>query len=272
MKGYFLLGLVAIISFNSNSFRAQEESGVFFGVNVGSHIASKKTAMMYSGGSNFSNYGIEWAFQNPYYKTDFDNYFQYPYEIVELPIGMTYRPSIEIGGILGYRVDQSLDFFVEANFGMLKVQDVFVVEIRNPNTNTVNYPLEQFPVFGEEQRLNINGGVRISIFENNGVVGYLPLFGNFNSVKLERNYFVVNNKQYNIVHNVQGITNNRPGGTGYGAGSGLGIKYQFADQFILDASYNAIYSKVTMIRETDTQPAFAEWGIHHSILLKIIWG
>lgn len=251
---------------------SQDESKVFFGVNIGSHIASKKTAMMYSGGSNFSLYGIEWAFSHPYYKPDFDTYFEYPYTIVELPIGMTYRASVEVGGIIGYHVDNSLEVYAEANIGMLKVQDVFVVEIQNPNTNTVNYPLEQLPVFGEEQRLNLNFGARFTLFENNGVFGYLPLFGNFNNVKVERNYFVVNNREYNLVHNIQGITNERPGGSGYGAGSGLGIKYRLSDKFLIDASYNAIYSKVTMIKESSVQPEFSTWGLHHSVLLRILWG
>ncbi|WP_258541436.1 hypothetical protein [Parvicella tangerina] len=251
---------------------AQDDSGIFFGVNLGAHIANKKTAIMYSGGSNFSLYGIEWAFDHPNYKPDFDNYFQYPYEIVELPQDMTYRPSLEIGGIIGYSVDQSLDIFLEANVGMLKVQDVFVVEIQDPTSTSVDYPLEQFPVFGEEQRLNINAGLRFTVFENNGVIGYLPLFGNFNSVKIERNYFVVNNREYNIVHNIQGITNERPGGTGFGGGSGFGFKYRLSDQIILDASYNAHYTKVTMIKESSIRPEFSEWGLHHSVLLRILWG
>lgn len=250
---------------------SQEDKGIFLGVNIGAHIANKKTAIMYSGGSNFSLYGIEWAFSHPNYKPDFDNYFQYPYEIVELPQDMTYRPSLEIGGIIGYNIDQSLGFYLEANFGMLKIQDVFVVEIKDPTATSVNYPLEQFPVFGEEQRFNLNAGFRFTVFENNGVVGYLPLFGNFNSVKVERNFFVVNNKQYNIVHNIQGITNERPGGNGFGGGSGFGIKYRLSDQFVLDASYNAIYSKVTMIKESSIQPEFSSRGIHHSILLRILW-
>lgn len=250
----------------------EEESGWFFGVNIGSHIANKKTAMMYSGGSNYSMYGIEWAFQNPYYKPKLDAYFQYPYSIVELPNGMTYRPSVEIGGIIGYQADESVAIYAEANVGMLKIQDVFVVEIRDPNTTSVEYPLEQFPVYGEEQRLNINAGARFTIFNKNGVMGYLPLFGNFNSVKLEKNYFIINNETYNIVHNIQGITNNRPGGVGYGLGSGIGFKYRLNDNFLIDASYNGIYSKITMIRESSTQPEFSAWGLNHSILLRILWG
>ncbi|MCB9187977.1 MAG: hypothetical protein H6599_01720 [Flavobacteriales bacterium] len=269
MKKFICSFIALSLSFTSIG---QDETGLFFGINAGAHMANKKTAIMYSGGSNFSLYGIEWAFSYPNYKTDFDNYFQYPYEIVELPQDMTYRPSLEIGGILGYNVDNSLSVFAEANFGMLKVQDVFVVEVQNPNTGSVNYPLEQFPVFGEEQRLNFNLGARFTLFENNGLVGYLPLFGNFNSVKIERNYFIVNNKQYNIVHNIQGITNQKPGGNGFGGGSGLGIKYRMSDKIVLDASYNALYTKVTMIRETSTQSAFSVWGLHHSVLLRVLWG
>ncbi|MCB9196008.1 MAG: hypothetical protein H6600_08575 [Flavobacteriales bacterium] len=266
-----ILFILAFISI-SNIHSQEDESGFFFGVNIGSFMANKNTAMMYSGGSNYSLYGIEWAFQNPNYKPDLDNYFQYPYSIVELPQGMTYRPSVEIGGIIGYHVDESVALYAEANVGKLKVQDVFVVEIDNPNTNSVQKPLEQFPIYGEEQRLNFNGGARFTVFKQNGVLGYLPLFGNFNSVKLERNYFIVNNKIYNIVHNLQGITNNRPGGVGYGFGTGLGFKYRISDKILVDACYSGVYAKVTMIRESSTQSAFTAWGLHHSILFRILWG
>ena len=203
---------------------AQGEKGGYIGLNGGAFFANKNTAMMYSGGNNFSIYGIEWAFQNQYYKPDLDNYFQYPYEIVELPEGMTYRPSLDLGIIAGFNMDESAGLFIEMNVAQLKVQDVFVVEINNPNNTNPGDQYEQIPIFGEEQRLNINAGLRFRVFENNGLTGFVPLYLNVNAVQLKRNYVYINNRQYNIVPNIQGYTVDMPGGTGVGGGSGFGDK------------------------------------------------
>jgi len=260
-KSIFLIMLMSIL-IDSN---AQKESGVFVTLGAGTHIANKKTAMMYSGGSNFTPFGIESVFSNPQIKPEFDAFFQYPYSIVELPEGMKYRPSVEVGAMVGYRNENGTVFYLESNFSNLKVEDVFVVEVQNPNVGG-QFPLEQFAVFGEERRLNLNLGVQLTVNEINGAEIYLPVFANMNSTRLENNYFVVNNKQYQINHIVPGFPNQKPGGIGFGAGSGLGVRYALNSSFTFDVGYNLIYSRVRMTEQ------FFPWGIHHSVMLKVIWG
>jgi hypothetical protein len=242
-----------------------QESGVFVGLGAGSHIANKKTAMMYSGGSNFTAFGISSIFSNPTIKPEFDTYFQYDYAIVELPEGMRYRPSVEVGALLGYRSETGTVFYLESNFSNLRVEDVFVVEVKNPNTGG-QYPLEQIPLFGFERRLNMNAGFQLNIAESGGAQVYWPLFANMNSVRVDKNYFVVNNKQYFISHVVPGFPDQKPGGLGFGGGSGLGVRYPVSESITADFSYNLIYSRVRMTEQ------FREWGVHHSVMLKIIWG
>lgn len=243
----------------------QKESGAFVTIGAGAHIANKKTAMMYSGGSNFTPYGIESVFSNPQIKPEFDAYFQYPYSIVELPEGMKYRPSVEAGVMAGFRNESGTVFYFESNFSNLKVEDVFVVEVQNPNVGGI-YPLEQFAVFGTEKRLNLNLGVQLTVNEFNGAELYWPIFANMNSVRVDKNYFVVNNRQYQINHIVPGFPNQKPGGVGFGAGSGLGVRYSLNPTFTFDVSYNLIYSQVKMTE------LFRPWGAHHSIMVKFIFG
>ena len=124
---------ISIFSFvlllaSTSLFNAQKESGVFVSLGAGSHIANKKTAMMYSGGSNFTPFGIEATLSNVLTKPEFDAFFQYPYTIVELPEGMRYRPSVEIGAMAGYRTENGTVVYLESNFSNLKIEDVFVVE------------------------------------------------------------------------------------------------------------------------------------------------
>ena len=83
MKKIVLLLFVSIITFSSIS--AQENGSAFFGINVGGFFANKNTSILYTGADASSNYGVEDLFSNTINKPIFDNYFQYPYAIVELP-------------------------------------------------------------------------------------------------------------------------------------------------------------------------------------------
>jgi hypothetical protein len=242
-----------------------QESGVFVGLGAGAHMANKKTAMMYSGGSNFTAFGISNIFSNPQIKPELDSYFQYDYSIVELPEGMRYRPSVEVGAMAGYRTETGTVFYLESNFSNLRIEDVFVVEVKNPNTGG-QYPLEQIPLFGFERRVNINAGFQVNIAESGGAQVYWPLFANMNSVRVDKNYFVINNKQYFISHVVPGFPNQKPGGMGFGGGSGLGVRYPIDSRITADFSYNLLYSRIRMTEQ------FREWGVHHSVMVKIIWG
>ena len=77
------------------SVLAQNESGLIIGVNIGGYSANKNTAGLYKGDVTTNN--IYTIFNNPNYKTNFDNYFQYPYEVVETPINSRYRIGLEVG-------------------------------------------------------------------------------------------------------------------------------------------------------------------------------
>jgi len=248
------------------------QAQLLLGVNGGAHFANKKTAVLHSGFYYPAvNFSVERLFNNSFFRTQYlDNYFKYGYQIVEVPTNMKYKPSIEYGGTIGYRIDESMTFYGEVNFAQLKTEDIFVVKVDDPTPQAVQpFRYENIPIFGEEQRLNINIGLQIGLFASNGVEVFLPLFGNFNSMKFGKNYFVVNGRQH-IVH--QTFTNQpnyyitKIGGVGYGGGSGIGARYLIQDKFTVEIAYNALYTK-TKVLET-----FKEFGLNHNILLKIIWG
>jgi len=265
IKPFFLF--VFIISL-ATSNKAQDESGSFFaGINVGGLLANKQTAIMYTGASNIARYGIEDIFDNPYYTTAFTNYFQYPYSIVELPSVWKYKPVMDIGAHLGLTLGNGSAIFLEVNFSNVKLDDMaFTVAIEDPNNQSPEPTYDQIPIFGGEKRLNVNFGIQIGMYNEDGVTVYLPLFANLNSVRLEENYFIINNVRYQILHTVQGQTNIKPGGIGFGGGTGLGAKYRFNDKFTFDLAYSLYYNKTKMNED------FAPWGVQHGITFRIILG
>ncbi len=247
------------------------QAQLLLGVNGGAYLANKKTAMLYSGFNPAVNFGVERLFNNSFFRTQYlDNYFKYNYEIVEVPTEMKYRPSIEYGATIGYRIDESMTFYGEVNFAQLKTQDIFVVKVDDPSPQAVQqFRYENIPIFGEEQRLNVNIGLQVGLFSENNIEIFMPFLGNFNSMKFGKNYFVINGRQH-FMH--QAFTNQpnyyiiKIGGAGYGGGSGLGVRYLIQDKFTLELTYNALYTKTKVL---DT---FNEFGLNHNVLLKIIWG
>ena len=260
--------LLFIISINLGHFYAQDdESGSFFiGINAGGFLANKQTAIMYTGASNITSYGIESLFANINNKPIFDLYFQYPYQIVELPVTWSYLPALDLGAHLGVKLGGGSAVYLDANFTNLNFENFFTVAIEDPNNMSPDPTYEQIPLFGEEKRLNINLGLQFSLYNENKVNWYFALFGNLNSTRLEKNYFVINGRQYFILHTNYGQPNTQPGGIGFGMGSGTGVKYKFNDKFTFDLNYNLYYAKTKMNED------FAPFGIHHGIVFRIIWG
>jgi len=265
MKKIILLLFVSLFLYSS-SFAQNDDEGFYVGVNFGGFLANKNTAIMYTGGTNVTSYGIESLFANIYNKPYFDEYFQYPYQIVELSQTWKYRPALDIGGHLGIKLGEGNSLYLDANFSSLSFENFFTVAIEDPNNQSPDPTYEQIPLFGEERRMNINLGLQFSLYNENKVNAYFALFGNINSTRLEKNYFVVNGRQYFINHVVVGQPNVKPGGLGFGGGTGLGAKYKFNDKFTFDLAYSLYYTKIKMKED------FAPWGIHNGITFRVIWG
>ena len=244
-------------------YLSQENSNqLTLGINVGGYSANKNTAGLYKG--DVTTYNIFTIFNNPNYKPVFDNYFQYPYEIVETPLNSKYRVGLEIGGHIGIK-NEFGELFAEINFADISVQEFFIVAVDDPNNLSPDPTYEPIPLFGEEQRTNINVGYSYDLYNEDGITVSFPFFAQITNARLQKNYFVINNQQYNIFHGVAGQTNTNPRGTSFGGGAGLTGAIKFNDQFSFLVGYYAQYSKIKL-RE-DLQP----FGLHHSIFARIIW-
>lgn len=270
---------IALTTFISTFSLAQEDEGgnIFFGLNLGGYQSNNKTAVMYNG--NVSTYGVSYFFQNQFIQPELDLYFKYDYRIESFadPSLMRYRPTLNIGGHGGIKLSENASVYADVNLLKLKVEDFFTVAINNPNDPTViGETYEQIPIFGEESRTNINIGIQSNFYNENDIIAYFNIFGNVNNTRLDKNYFVINNKVYTIVHNaIANGTNNGqinlqqtipPGGVGYGGGAGLGAKYKFNEKFTFDINYYAIYTKTKM--NVDLKP----FGLNHALVARIIWG
>jgi len=273
MKYKAIYILFVLLIFNSSIF-AQDwadepdkiESSLFFvGINFGMLFANSNTAAIYTGASNITPYGIDYILSIPTYKTAFDAYFQYPYYVSELPQNPSYKSTFDVGLHAGINIGKGSTIYLDVNSSNLNYEQVFTIAIDDPTNQSVEPTYEQFPIIGKEKRINFNLGTQLALLHKNKTIVYWSAFGNFNSIKLERNYIIINAREYEIIHYNPQIPNVQTGGIGYGGGSGAGIKYRLTDKILVDLTYNLYYIKTKM---NDNIQGF---GINHGIALRIIW-
>ncbi|MDT8412712.1 MAG: hypothetical protein RQ875_09640 [Vicingaceae bacterium] len=267
---FFLLlyNLSASTLFAQENEWAEEENNTskfFIGVNVGAIFPNSNTATIYTGTNDITPFGIDYIMNIPENKTTFDAYFKNPYYVAEYPQKPVYKPALNIGLHAGINLGKGNTLFTDLNFSTVKYEQTFTMAIDDPNNQSVDPTYEQFPIIGEEKRFNLNIGTQLSLFNEESINIYWSFFGNFNSIKLEQNYIVIDNKQYNIIHSSMLTNNQQPGGIGYGGGTGLGLKYKLTDNISTDLTYNFYYTKTKM---NDFVQSF---GMQHGIMFRVIW-
>lgn len=244
----------------------EEKSSTFFGgINLGSYFANSNTAVIYTGGSDITPYGIHYILTLPQNQATFNNYFKHPYYIQNLPLTPSYKAALDVGFHAGAHFSKLNTIFLDIDIAKLKFEQAFTIAIEDPSNQSPEPTYEQIPILGEEKRFNFNFGTQIGFYDTEKTAMYWSVFGNFNAVRMERNYFVINNTNYELYQNVMDPLSVKPGGVGYGGGTGLGFKYKLTTSIILDFTYNLYYTKTNMTE--DIHP----FGIHHGIVMRVLW-
>lgn len=249
-----------------NYMDQQEDTTRFFvGANLGAFFANKNTAEVYSGTPSVTRFGIPTILTNRFYQPTFDAYFQYPYTVEEYPFDVKYRPAFELGLHAGYNINNKIALFLDFNIAQLDVEQFFTIAIDDPTNQMIGPTLEQYALFGEENRLNLNVGTQLNFFESAQSKAYVSLFVNMNDVDMRRNYIVIDETQYEIYHINDEQPDLRLGGIGYGGGAGLGYRFHLADQVLADIYYNLIYTR------TNLSEKYQPYGAQNSLGIRILW-
>ncbi len=237
-----------------------------FGINFGAYFSNNKTVEVYSGRPDITPFNIPFVLSQPFNQQAIRDYFRFDYYIAEYPIETRYRTASEIGGHIEYNLSKVIDLYLDVNITQLKFEQFFTVGIIEPNNGRIDGDrLEQIPLFGEENRFHLNLGAQFSMYHDEYSNFYFSLFGSLNNTQMRRNYFVINNIEYEIFHVALDRPNQRLGGIGYGGGTGLGFKYKIMDHLTTDFYYNLSYA------QTNLSEAFQPFGFNHGLGIRIIW-
>ncbi len=238
----------------------------FVGANAGGYFANKNGAEIYSGSPGVTRFGIPTILTNRFFKPTFDQYFgPSPYEVVEYPFEPKYRPSFELGLHAGINLTNRIALFFDFNIAQLDVEQFFTIAIDDPTNQIVGPTLEQYPIFGEENRLNLNIGTQLTFYEKSTSKAYISLFANINDIDMRRNYIVINDTQYEVYHINDEQPDLRLGGIGVGGGAGLGYRFHLSEVVLGDFFYNLIYTQANY--SDDFQP----YGAQHSIGVRVLF-
>ena len=108
----------------------EEKTSLFFGgINVGVLFANNNTAEIYTGKANITTYGIDYILNVPNYKTIFDTYFQYPYQVSEYPLAPSYKTALDIGLHAGMYIGKASTIYIDINASTLKSEQGLTLKI-----------------------------------------------------------------------------------------------------------------------------------------------
>ena len=255
MKFVFLILLFPLIILSQNN-------NFVIGINGGAYLANNNTAILYGG--NYTSYNVSSIFNNAITKPAFDQFFQYPYSIYDIPIDIKYSLGTEIGFHLWSQKRKS-KIYVDINFSDLKVQDFITIAVDDPNNQSVDPNYVPISITGKEKRNMINLGILKTIYQESNISILAPFFLQVLEVKISENFIIVNNQQYNIPHNNSSLNLNQSTSTyGLGIGSGLALNYFIDKDLSFDIGYHIQYCKTNFSKQLNP------WGIQQSFFGRIV--
>ena len=222
----------------------EKKSGFYVGGDFGVLIASKKTANYYNGFGPLNSI-TRIIYQKDIYRTlkeevfgDFDFYMgQYPTE-------MRYKPAMNLGATLGYRINKDFSLFGSFTFANLKLADKFTIILDDPGNQISDDVIRLADISGTEKRLNLFLGVT-SEFGDNEKSKFLMEYGfTANWVDMLTNEIRIEEYEYSI--KFQSNPPLKQGGWGLGGFFGLGGKFSFDGKTSVQLGARFVYSGIAL--------------------------
>lgn len=273
-------GLILLIIFNNvYSETLPEDSikqgiGLHYGINIGAFWANDYQANFYSGiPGNIDSIGL--IFSNPYYCEQIKRELNDTFRLVELPGKMNYEPAIQIGFYTAYNYTESMGIMLQFNYTKLRAKDVFLLGIGAQPTYLTFDELQTYPVWGVEERINIDAGITKTFNSGNNTNLFLEGGLNFNNTKVKEHKILVGSQEFSLI-NIYGDSPYTPntqlqtyairlGGLGYGGFINGGIKFLVNEKFSLDIGGGFMWSKINL-------QGYSRNNAHYSIFTRLCFG
>lgn len=221
----------------------KNENGFYFGANLGLYLANRHNAEYYNGsGVNSVDSTINYSLNYYQIKQSLNDY---DFWLAELPSKMRYSPAFLLGIYVKYVIKNS-GIILQFDFAKLKANDVFTIEVNDPNNFSSDPVYRQESIWGSEQRATIDLGYSYTFNSKSNVRPFIQFGGNLTTTKFVDNKIRIENLEYSITNYHYAYYQIEQGGVGFGAFAGGGMNLIFSESISLMPTLNIYYTQAKM--------------------------
>ncbi|MFA4851466.1 MAG: outer membrane beta-barrel protein [Bacteroidales bacterium] len=238
----------------------KNNTGFYFGANLGFYFANRYTAQYYNG--NGVN-KVDSVINHYYNYQNIKNILGYDtFSLSELPKKMKYSPAILLGFFVKYNFNNS-GIFMQLNYAKLKAKDVFTIKTYDPyNPSLPIYKQEE--ISGAEKRTNIDIGYSYTFCSGKKYRPFAEIGFNINDTKFMESKIKIEGAEYSLVNPYFTYHNLKQSGNGIGAFFGAGIEINFNQSISLNPTFNVHYQKINLGNYND------KFKPNYSLFVRII--
>jgi hypothetical protein len=275
--GLFLLSPFS--SFSQKHHKSDEDNEIpknrswSFSINTGMAFASKYHANFYNGAEGNQN-EISYVLGNYYWNQEIQRAVNDTFTLVGMPTNMKYSPAFCVGFSIKKKFNNHVGVFAQFNFSRLKARDVFTIKIGSTPSGSAFPNLANYPIWGKEDRINIDLGVSGEIALAKKISGFLEGGLNINNTRVKENSISIESLQYSIIniYGNQGFIPNTPqqeynikeGGLGVGLFLSPGVEFKFNDNVAVDLLGSIYYSKINLMH-------YSTFGLHYNVMIRFVF-
>lgn len=268
-----LLLLIPIVSFSQKKHRSHDDdeetsqnNSWSFSINTGVAFANKYHANFYNGAEGNQNQ-ISYVLDNHYWKQEIQRVFNDTVSLYGMPTDMHYQPAFCVGFALKKKFTDHVGMFAQFNFSRFKAVDAFTLKIgATPIGSTTNINLRNYPIWGKEDRINIDLGVSGEVKLANKIYGILEGGFNINNTRVKENKISIEYLEYSLINIYanQGYVPNVPlqeynikeGGLGIGAFLSPGVEFRFNENVAVDILGSVYWSRINLMHYNVFRPSY----------------
>jgi hypothetical protein len=272
---------VPLASFSQKHHKGNEDDEIpknkswSFSINTGVMFASKYHANFYNGAEGNQN-EISYILDNQYIRNSIRNAINDTFALYGMPTDMKYQPAFCVGFSIKKKFNNHIGAFAQFNFSRLKTTDVFTLKLgATPPGTTTNLRLINCPIWGKEDRINIDLGVSGEIKLADKIYGFLEGGLNINNTRVKQNMIAIDPvgefSIINVYGNQQWVPNTqlqeypiKEGGLGIGAFLSPGFEFRFNDNAAVDLLGSVYYSKINLMH-------YSAFGLHYNVMIRFVF-
>jgi hypothetical protein len=255
------------------------------GINVGGYFANKVSANYYNGTpGNINN--VDFVMKNISFYRDIMTTLglgtsdtlvipDYPGTLESFPLNMKYHAAITAGVFLRYNFNRKNGIFIEADYTLLKAEDVIKMEVNPPDYLTDQHDYRLFPIIGREERAMIDLAYQRSFLMKSKIYFFINVGATMCYTHVKKSALVVAGREFSLI-NTYGNNKYQSGynnqqfnvvqyGLGFGPILGGGVGLPLTDLIGIEPGFIMQYYPVNLEGYPDFKPSF-------SIYLRILLG